>query len=128
MALEDSRRGARVETDVLLHRIDSEIVAYRMVRHWPPHASDFRSHYEPAVKPDPTKPFRAYEWFGVSMFVDPARVDRLVEHARRRGGGFRARMLLRPREGLFYVYNSRTSHVEVFGFPDSLLEMVEGVD
>ncbi len=126
MALKNSSTGERTQDDLLLQKIPNGTVAYRMVRNDPPTEDDFKSHYELDVLPNPTKHYKAYAFFGVSFFLDPAKADRLVATAHKRGDdAWNAGVTLKSGFGLYGTYNAKTTHLEVFGFPDDLLELAD---
>jgi hypothetical protein len=109
--------------------VDEEIVAFRIVDGREPLATDFRSHYEAGKRPNLTRRYDAFAWFGVSMFLNRERVDRFAARSRSEGRpAWTATIRLRPESGLHVVYNDQTTHLEVFGFPHVLLEMVDHVD
>jgi len=128
VALNDSERDERAGNDVLLQELPDGLIAYRMVQHDPPIGIDFQSHYERGKVPTLTRPFRAYEVLGVSMFVDRTKAERLVSTAHRRGEpAWIATMKLTVGAGLWGVYKPRTTHLEVFGLPQDLLARVDHV-
>jgi hypothetical protein len=128
VALKDSERDGRAGNDVLLQELPDGLIAYRMVQHDPAIALDFQSHYERGEVPNLTRPFRAYEVLGVSMFLDRAKAERLASTARRRGEpAWIATMALTMGAGLWGVYKPRTTHLEVFGLPRDLLARVDHV-
>jgi hypothetical protein len=128
MAMKDSYTESRSGNDILLQQIPDDLVVYRMVQHNPPVAYDFQSHYERGAPPTPGMPFKAFAWMGVSMFLDRTRAERLADTARQRGeSAWIAELILRPGAGLWGVYNAKTTHLEVFGLPQDLLDRVDNV-
>jgi hypothetical protein len=116
--LKDSATGQRAGSDLLLQEIPGELVVYRMVKNDPPTALDFQSHYERGVMPTTGRPFRAYAWLGVSVFLDRARAERLAETARRRGAPASvATLILAAGTGTWGIYTPRTTHLELFALP-----------
>jgi hypothetical protein len=102
-----------------------DLVVYRMVQNDPPDLVDFQSHYERGTPPTPGKPFHAYQWLGVSVFLDRSRAERLANSARKRGEpAWVAQLTLTPDAGLWGVYKARTTHLEVFGLPQDLADRV----
>lgn len=128
MPLKDSESAQRGGNDVLLQEIPDGLMAYRMVQNDPPIESDFHSHYERGLVASLRRPFRAYAIFGVSMFLDRAKADRLARSAHGRGEpAWIATMNLTAGAGLWGVYKARTTHLEVFGLPPDLLARVDRV-
>ncbi len=114
---------------VLLQKVDEEVVAYRLVESRSPLAQDFESHYASGKRPNPTRPYNAFSWFAVSMFLDRSRVERFVERSRaQQRPAWVAAVRLAPGHGLHVALNGQTAHLDVFGFPQVLLSMVEHVD
>lgn len=77
--MKDSFSGRRVGTDVLLQQIPGGFVGYRLVLHDPPLEDDFQSHYELGRVPSPQRPYRSFQWFGVSLFEQRWRVERMLK-------------------------------------------------
>jgi hypothetical protein len=128
MPMKDCISGRRVGTDVLLAEIPSGFVGYRKVGRSSPTADDFRSHYELGILPNPAKPYRSYAWFGVSLFEDEGRAERLANTARRRGeSAWVARLRFNGGTGLYGVYNPKNTHLEVFAIPQDLLALIDQV-
>lgn len=129
MVLRDSETGQRTGSDVLLQEIPDGLLAYRKVGNKPADQTDFQSYYEVGTWRSLRRPFRAYAVLGVSFFVDRARAQRLVNTAHSRGEpAWIATMRLTAGAGLWGVYNSQTTHLEVFGLPRDLLARVDRVD
>lgn len=126
--MKDSVTGEREGNDLLLQEIPDGLEAFRVVQANPPAEVDFQSHYERGLVPGLSRPFRGFEVLGVSTFVDRDRAQRLVRLAERRGGqAWLARLIFRADTGLWGVYNSRTTHLEVFGLPQDLFARVEEI-
>ncbi len=126
--LSDSRTGQRSGNDVLLQEIPDGLIAYRVVQSNPPTEIDFQSYYERGKVRSLRRPFRADEVFGVSLFLSRAKARRLVDTAHRCGEqAWIATMNLRAGAGLGGVYNTKTTHLEVFGLPHDLLARVDQV-
>jgi hypothetical protein len=127
MALKDSATEQRSGNDVLLQEIPDGLIAYRTVQHNPPTVVDFQSHYESGKVPKLVRPYNAYEVLGVSMFLDRAKAQRLVDTAhKRREPAWIAEVELTAAGGaaLWGVYKKQSTHLEVFGLPDALLARV----
>ena len=113
----------------LLQPVPADFVGYRLVLSLPPRDVDFVSHYELDKKPDPTKPYLSYQWFGVSLFEDHQKVERMRRSAHNRGQtAWVATLRFLGQSGLYGIYNERTTHLEVFASPKDLLDLVENVD
>jgi hypothetical protein len=126
MSLKDSETGTRTGQDVLLQEIPDGLTVYRMVQNDPPIESDFQSYYERELVESLRRPFRAYQVFGVSTFLDRGRAERLLRTAEDRGEpAWIATMNLTAGAGLWGVYKARTTHLEVFGLPQDLLARVD---
>lgn len=80
-------------------------------------------------RPTPTGHYKAFSWFGVSLFIDRGRIDRLAARAHEQGqrAGI-ARVRITPGDGLYAMYTSKSTHLEVFGFPEHLLARVDGIE
>jgi hypothetical protein len=126
MALKDSATEQRSGSDLLLQEIPDDLVVYRMVQNDPPDLVDFQSHYERGTPPTPGKPFHAYQWLGVSVFLDRSKAEWLANTARKRGEpAWVAQLILTPGAGLWGVYKAKTTHLEVFAIPQDLKERVD---
>jgi hypothetical protein len=126
--LKDSASDQRGGNDLLLQEIPDGLVAYRMVLHNPAVESDFHSHYERGVPPRPGMPFRAFQWFGVSLFLDRARAERLTRRAYKQGAEpWVATLRMTSGAGLWGIYTAATTHLEVFAVPQDLLARVDEV-
>jgi len=127
--LQDSTTGTRGRDDLLLQKITGDLVAYRLVESNPPIARDFQSHYERGDRPNPTQHYKAFDWLGVSMFTQRNRVESFVQRARASGRpAWLAEVRLVRGHGMYVIYNSKTTHLEVFGFPQVLLGLVDHID
>jgi hypothetical protein len=121
MSLRDSFTGSVGQDDALLQPIPAGLVAYRLVQSAISADSDFTSHYERRLKPDPTKAYLSYEWFGVSLYLKPAKLNWHVRTARRKGGDpYIAELQFGPGSGLYGIYKPKTTHLEAFGTPQAL--------
>jgi hypothetical protein len=128
MSLRDSFAGTVQPRDVLLYEVPGGTVAYRVIQLPMPTESDFRSHYEVGMKPNPTRAYRSYAWFGVSHNLQASNLDRLVQTQRSNGGNPHiAERELPDNSGLYAAYNARTHHLEVFGTPPQLRELVRHI-
>jgi hypothetical protein len=104
------------------------LVKYRAVRHNPPVEVDFHSYYESGRIAILKRPFGAYQVFGVSLFLDMARVQRFVDSAHRRGeDAWVAELALTTGAGLWGIHKASTTHLETFGLPRDLLNRVRTV-
>jgi hypothetical protein len=120
--MRDSRNGEREPEDRLLQSIPEGTVGYRAIDGEVPVYEDFLSHHARGNRPNPTMPYRAYEWVGVSLFLDEARAARLVRRMER---GRVVPLTFRGGIAFSGVFNERTSHLEVFAPPQDLLNLVD---
>lgn len=126
--MKDSLTEDRDGSDVLVQEIPDGIVAFRLVQNNPPIELDFESHYERGKVPTPGKPYHSYAWFGVSLFEDRSRVERMVKSAHNRGEqAWTAEIRFVAETGLYGVYNGRTTHIEAFAYPHEMLRLVDNV-
>ena len=78
--------------------------------------------------PRPGQLYPSYGWFGVSLFIDGARVERFARTALRRGQHPRiAELRFRAEPTLHGVYTGKTTHLEVFGIPQVFLAFVDSL-
>lgn len=129
--MKDSETGPREGTDVLLQEIPEGFEAWRLVQTDPPTEADFQSHYE--LGRVPMRAFPSFALFGVSMFSERSKLDRMIRTRERRGqSSYCARIIFRPQEDdpmmLYGVYKARTAHLEVFAPPQDLLARVDHVE
>lgn len=125
--MKDSFTQQRSGRDVLLQEIPEGFVGYRLLRSAPPTGIDFQSAYELGKWPTPGKPYRSYAWFGVSLFEDRAKVERFANTAKRKGQTVWIAELVFPADtGLYGIYQAKTTHLEVFGFPHELQVLIRG--
>jgi len=118
----DSERDQRTQKDLLLQHLSHEAIVYRAVRNDPPGAADFVSHYESGRRPVPSQHYKAFAWFAVSMFASRTTVDRFVQNRAKTGEAwYTAEVRLVPGLGIYVVYRPKTTHLDVFGFPNDLL-------
>jgi hypothetical protein len=128
MPMPDAFSGTITPREARLQEVPAGFTGHRVVESYPPKEVDFWSAYELGKVPSPTQQYRSYAWFGVSLFENYTKAERMAQTARGRNKAvWIAELRFRPDSGIYGVYNARTTHLEVFAYPQELLALVAGV-